>query len=106
MLHDEDITYLRDIEIEGMKYVLNKYLKVKTHKRLLAKKNDLGNQFPELYDVDDGTYFENDIELRIIGKKMLCIWTITSDKIYKISIEGSLVAKIKVNRQANMNEVI
>jgi hypothetical protein len=62
-----DDEYMTTIQINDTRFRMNKYMKVKTFKRLIIRSNDYDKQWPEFYNNDNGIYFEETRELKDVG---------------------------------------
>jgi hypothetical protein len=94
------------IKIGDTMFEMNKYMRMKTFKKLVLRNNDYDNQWPEFYDNDDGKYFEDTRELKDVSRSLMVIWTMISCKTFKIGIEGTIVVKLMMNRKVNFKELI
>jgi hypothetical protein len=77
----DNLSQMKRLVIDNQVYEAYKFLKVKTLKRLIAFKNNVKGQWPDLYDAGSCIYFDNALELDGISNNLMIIWTPRMDRI-------------------------
>jgi hypothetical protein len=92
------------IQVGGTIYRVNKYLIIKSFKRLLVDK--FSDHWPEFYGSDDGLYYDDWMLMKDIDCSLMVIWSIINYKDFKVGIEGTVVAKVTLNRNIIVREIL
>jgi hypothetical protein len=71
---EEDNIYMMAIQVGGTIYRVNKYLMVKSFKRLLV--NSFSDHWPEFYGSDDGICYDDWMIMKDIDCSLLVIWSV------------------------------
>jgi hypothetical protein len=100
----EDEGNMMAIQVGGNIYQVNKYLVVKSFKRLLV--NKFSDHWPEFYGSDDSICYDDWRLMKDIDSSLMVIWSVVNYKTFKIGIEGSIVAKVTLNRNINVKVLI
>jgi hypothetical protein len=107
IVHDAvDSEMVVRIQVDDLIYFVYKFLKVKTLKRIMVYRGNIKNQWSVLYDVGDGIFYSDEMEIKDIGQNLMAVWTVKMEKIFKIGIEGSIKATSKEDRMCTFGELI
>jgi hypothetical protein len=84
----EDDACMMAIQIGGAVYRVNKYLFVKSFKRLLV--NKFSDHWPEFYGSDDGICYDDWMLMKDIDCSLMVIWSVVNYKDFKIGKKAQL----------------
>jgi hypothetical protein len=91
-------------EIENKVIKVNKFLTIRTFKKLLIYRWNISNKWPGLYDANDRMRYKDNTLLKDTGYKFVCMWIIDSDKEFKISNEDLLKLKSGASKKVIIKE--
>jgi hypothetical protein len=100
----EDGVYMMAIQIGGTIYRVNKYLVVKSFKRLLVDK--FNSHWPEFYGSNDGICYDDWMLMKDIDCSLMVIWSDVTYKDFKIGVAGTMVLNITLERNINVREML